>query len=128
MNVSVNERTGWRDERISTRHRTWGKGFLFTDIDGIWVECKSATPVALIEYKMEKDFNPDEWQYSVLVNLGNMAKLPIFFVKYSHDFTYIQVKGLNKLAINFMEKRYNVRQCSMKEEAYIEFEAAIREP
>lgn len=45
------ERTGWRDEEISGRHRFWGFNCPAVDLDFLVVEYNLGKPVALIEYK-----------------------------------------------------------------------------
>ena len=47
------ERSGWRDEGISRRHRLWGVSCSATDIDFLLVEYIYNTPKAIIEYKNE---------------------------------------------------------------------------
>ena len=45
------ERTGWRDEEISNRHREWGFNCPAVDLDFLVAEYNFGKPVALIEYK-----------------------------------------------------------------------------
>ena len=45
------ERTGWRDQAISTRHRLWGDHLFACDIDWLLLEYYSKRPVLLIDYK-----------------------------------------------------------------------------
>ena len=47
------ERTGWRDEGISRRHRTWGVALTAVDLDFMLVEYTDGKATALIEYKSE---------------------------------------------------------------------------
>ena len=57
MGSTTKERTGWRDERISQRHRLWGVECQAIDLDFLLVEYRSEyddiRPVAIIEYKHE---------------------------------------------------------------------------
>ena len=46
-----NERTGWRDEDISRRHRHWGFNCPAVDLDFLVAEYNIGMPVALVEYK-----------------------------------------------------------------------------
>lgn len=45
------ERTGWRDESISRRHREWGYNCPAVDLDFLVTEYNMGKPVALVEYK-----------------------------------------------------------------------------
>lgn len=45
------ERSGWRDQEISERHRHWGFDCPAVDLDFLVVEYNRGLPVALIEYK-----------------------------------------------------------------------------
>ena len=45
------ERSGWRDEWISKRHRLWGFDCPAVDIDFLMLEYDRSVPCALIEYK-----------------------------------------------------------------------------
>lgn len=51
MSNVVPERSGWRDEEISRRHREWGYNCPAVDIDFLMVEYNRGTPVAIVEYK-----------------------------------------------------------------------------
>lgn len=53
------ERTGWRDQEISARHRTWGFNCPAVDLDFLVVEYNLGKPVALIEYKLYKAQVPE---------------------------------------------------------------------
>lgn len=52
------ERTGWRDEGISARHRLWGFDCPAVDLDFLVVEYNHGLPVGLIEYKHERASTP----------------------------------------------------------------------
>lgn len=45
------ERTGWRDQEISRRHRRWGFTITAVDLDFLLVEYVLGLPVAIVEYK-----------------------------------------------------------------------------
>ena len=44
------ERTGWRDEALSKRHRDWGWDCPAIDIDFLMIEYDKGKSVALVEY------------------------------------------------------------------------------
>ncbi len=121
------ERTGWRDERISRKHREWGMEAPIIDIDFLVIELKYSIPKAIIEYKEKsaKTFTLNDWQYKALSNLSNKAELPLFNVRYYIDNKEI-FKGiitpLNKIANKYLKK-----QTKMNELEYINFLYAIRD-
>lgn len=45
------ETTGWRDDNLSARHRSWGVNCPATDLDLTLVEFNWRVPVAIIDYK-----------------------------------------------------------------------------
>lgn len=94
------ERSGWRDLRLSQRHRTWGWNCPAVDIDFLSLEYDKGQPTAIVEYKHEKA--PPQYasqpNYQALINLGNRATLPVFAVRYTDDFEWWEVVPLNELA------------------------------
>lgn len=53
--MSAHERTGWRDQQISERHRGWGYNCLAVDVDFLLIEYDQSIPVAIIDYKLGLD-------------------------------------------------------------------------
>lgn len=51
------ERSSWRCQAISERHRHWGYNCPAVDLDFVVAEYNHGKPVALVEYK-EKNWNP----------------------------------------------------------------------
>ena len=94
------ERTGWRDESISARHRTWGVACTAVDLDFVLVEHRSGMPNAIVEYKHERarkqySSNPN---YRALINLGNASNIPVLACRYKNDFSKFIVTPLNTKA------------------------------
>lgn len=58
--MSAHERTGWRDQEISERHRRWGFNCPAVDVDFLLIEYDQGTPVAIIDYKLglERNISP----------------------------------------------------------------------
>lgn len=54
MSIVAQERCGWRDEKISRRHRLWGVSCPAIDLDFLMLEFNYREPVALVEYKHMK--------------------------------------------------------------------------
>lgn len=94
------ERSGWRDLRLSQRHRAWGWNCPAVDLDLLFLEYDRGKAVAVVEYKHENA--PPQYasqpNYQALIDLGNRATLPVFAVRYTDDFEWWEVIPLNKLA------------------------------
>lgn len=106
------ERTGWRDEALSQRHRTWGWNCPAVDIDFLMVEYDCGKASALVEYKHERAAPQyaSHPSYRTLVDLGDRARLPIFACRYSDDFTSWRVTPLNDLAKSFCPERRDMTE------------------
>lgn len=101
------ERTGWRDEGLSQRHRTWGWDCPAIDIDFLMCEYDQSKAVALVEYKNEQAA-PQSSQhpsYRALTDLADRAGLPFFAVRYANDFSWWIVVPINAVAQNLLPKR-----------------------
>jgi hypothetical protein len=87
------ERTGWRDEWISNRHREFGWNAAFTDIDFMGLEYDQGKPVCLIEYKHQNaKINLDHPSIQAQTWLADKAELPFFLVVYyPKEFQYYVV-------------------------------------
>lgn len=103
----MRERSGWRDERISRRHRDWGWDCPVVDIDWLVAEYDHAKPVAIIEYKHEQapPIQLNSVNCRVLAALGDMARLPVFIVRYADDFSWLRIAPLNALAKQWLPQR-----------------------
>ena len=94
------ERNGWRDERISRRHRQWGWDCPAVDIDFLMLEYDRGLPSAIVEFKHEnampiKMGHPSVQALSVL---SNRAAIPFFLVRYADDFSQFYVTPGNDRA------------------------------
>ena len=97
------ERTGWRDQQISSRHRDWGFNCPCVDLDFLVVEYNYGKPVALVEYKhfLGKPVVKDHATYRSLRLLADMhgeGALPFFVSRYWPDMWAFQVIPLNETA------------------------------
>jgi len=100
------ERTGWRDERISKRHRKWGWDCPAVDLDFLALEYDRGRATALVEYKHENAAPQyaSHPSYQAMIDLGNRASIPVFATRYADDFSWWRVTPLNRLAREFVHE------------------------
>jgi hypothetical protein len=106
------ERTGWRDERISLRHRRYGVDCPALDIDFLLLEYDRGAPSAIVEYKHEnaRPVSMAHPSYRALRSLGDRADLPVFVVRYADDFGTFEVFPINGVAAKHLDKRSLMRE------------------
>lgn len=94
------ERTQWRDEAFSRRHREWGFDCPCTDVDFLLIEYHIAEPVAMVEYKHHRADFPKLKQagYRALHRLAERADLPLMMVFYWPDIWAFRAYPMNDLA------------------------------
>jgi|SRR5882672_3406283 len=124
MNGEVRqERTHWRDQGLSQRHRKWGFHCPAIDLDFLLVEYDTGLTVAIIEYKNEHA--PTQWSshpsYRAISRLGTTAGLPVFAVRYASDFSWWKVTALNEKA-----KEWAAMTAELTEDDYIRFLYSVR--
>lgn len=117
------ERTGWRDEALSRRHREWGYDVPAADLDFVLVEYDAEEPKAIIEYKHEAApvFVSGSSGLRVLAKLGDLAGLPAYLVRYDTELAYFNVRGLNERGRAFCPQADWI-----SERAYVTFLYALR--
>lgn len=128
------ERTNWRDEKLSRRHREWGWDCPAVDIDLLMVEYDRGRAAAIVEYKNEhakkQTMKKMSANYKALIDLGNRADVPVFTCRYSDDLTQYRVTPLNKAALFFARNQgfftETQKQAIMSEETWVTFLYAIR--
>lgn len=97
------ERTGWRDETISRRHRIWGFNCPAVDLDFLVAEYNLGKPVALIEYKHHCARAPNlhHATYRALSDLADNyapASLPFLVAFYWPEIWAFKVTPVNNAA------------------------------
>lgn len=114
------ERTGWRDEGLSLRHRDWGWDCPAIDVDFLMVEYNHGRPIAVVEYKHEYAPPVDikHPSYRAISELATLAKKPFFVVRYTESFQYFDVLPVNDEAKNSISKEETV---TMSEYWYVRF-------
>ncbi len=118
------ERTGWRDEALSQRHRRWGWNCPAADLDFLFMEYDRGKAVAIVEYKNEHAApqyicHPT---YQAMIDLGNKAGLSVFACRYSDDFSEWKVTPLNGKAREFLSERK-----TLTEQEWVKLLYGIRE-
>lgn len=119
----IQERTGWRDQVISDRHRDWGYHCPMIDIDFVVIEYDTGEPFGLVEYKHERAEGhvSTENKYRALIALGNRARLPVFAARYAGNLSWWRVTPLNDLA-----KMRLASPAEMTERDYVAFLHKLR--
>lgn len=100
------ERTNWRCQAISSRHRHWGYNCPAVDLDFMVAEYNHGVPVALIEYKERHAFPPDlsHATYRALSDLANNYRprpLPFLIATYDPVDWWFIVTPVNDAAHQF---------------------------
>lgn len=94
------ERTGWRDEEISRRHRVWGANIHAVDVDFLLIEHYTGNPAALVEYKHHLAFvgppNETNINYQAIIKLAQRAWIPFLVVYYWPDIWAFRVYPMNE--------------------------------
>lgn len=97
------ERSGWRDEELSRRHRDWGWDCPAKDLDFLLLEYNHSIPVAVVEYKhwRASAVDPNAANYKALRNLANgysnhdIDALPCLIARYWKDPWRFIVRPIN---------------------------------
>jgi hypothetical protein len=79
------ERSGWRDQALSSRHRRWGWDAPFVDFDGI--EYDDGKPLFMVEYKevSAPPVSPKASNIRALCEVADRARLPFFVIRYQAE-------------------------------------------
>lgn len=101
------ERTGWRDEALSRRHRRWGWDCPAVDLDFLFLEYDRGKASAIVEYKNEHAAPQyaSHPTYQAMIDLGDKAQIPVLACRYSDDFQTWKVTPLNKEAKKILPQR-----------------------
>jgi len=94
------ERTGWRDQEISLRHRMWGFNCPAVDLDFLMVEYNLGKPCGLVEYKHHHAQMPNvkHATYRALSELASMGSLPFIIAFYWPENWAFRVYPVNQIA------------------------------
>lgn len=93
------ERTGWRDEWISSRHREFGWDAPMTDLDFPALEYNRGVPVALIEYKHYRaKVNLSHPSMKAMSFMATKCEIPFFVIIYYPEFHNYHIIPMNEIA------------------------------
>lgn len=106
------ERSGWRDLRLSERHRRWGWDCPAVDLDFLFLEYDNGKAVALVEYKHERAAPQFATHptYQAMIDLGTRAGVPVLAVRYADDFSSWLVVPLNDKAKAALPERLTMTE------------------
>lgn len=106
--MSAHERTGWRDESISKRHRDWGINCPAVDLDFVLVEYDRGEPCAIIDYKHKnaRAFSSVHPTMRAVSKLATNSRIPFFIVKYTEKWD-CNILPINEFAEKCSEKYLN---------------------
>lgn len=120
--MSANERSGWRDQALSLRHRDWGRDCPAIDLDFVLTEYDHADPVALIEYKERSaHVRAKDPNIRTLQNLASRANLPLFMAFYDNQQWWFKVYPVNVAARELLPD-----PAIMSEREYVAFLYRVR--
>lgn len=111
--MTAYERTGWRDQEISGRHRKWGFNCPAVDLDFLMVEYNLGYPVGLVEYKRYTAQQPNlkHPTYRALKKLADLAEIPFFIAFYYPDIWAFKITTVNEYSKKYYDdKTYTERQ------------------
>jgi len=99
------ERTQWRDQEISERHRLWGASCPAVDLDFLLTEIHVGEPAALVEYKHfgARPINPGSTVFTALRKLADRAEIPFLVAWYWPHSWAFRVCPINDLARKHFE-------------------------
>lgn len=106
------ERTGWRDEALSQRHRRWGWDCPAVDLDFLMLEYDHGKASAIVEYKNEHAAPQyaSHPTYQAMIDLGTRAGIPVIACRYADDFSLWKVTPLNDKAKEYIPTREEMKE------------------
>lgn len=103
--MTAHERSGWRDQEISKRHRDWGFNCPAVDLDFLMLEYYFGTPVALVDYKHHRhhegrNVNYRHPSYRAMGQLHDEQgqQVPLFICRYWPESWAVESLAINDAA------------------------------
>jgi len=110
--MSAEERTGFRDQALSERHRTWGFDCPCVDIDFLLLEFDRAETAATVDYKhYQAEVNLASASIKAMAKLRNSdcEQIPCFIARYWPETWAFRVTPVNVPAISICINHPNCR-------------------
>lgn len=122
------ERTHWRDQKLSERHRAWGFNCPAIDIDFLMVEFHAGKPVAIIDYKRYTGSikNLNQKSIDAISTLANNSNIPFFVVFYWDDVWAFRITAINNIAKNTLQQYKIDENKILTEQQYVYFLYKLR--
>jgi len=122
------ERTQWRDQKLSERHRKWGFNCPAIDIDFLMIEFHVGKPIAIVDYKRYTGSikNLNQKSISAISTLANNSNIPFFVVFYWNDVWAFQITAINNIAKNILQQHKINKNKILTEQQYVSFLYKLR--
>jgi len=122
------ERTQWRDQKLSERHRKWGFNCPAIDIDFLMIEFHVGKPIAIVDYKRYTGSikNLNQKSINAISILANNSNIPFFVVFYWDDIWAFQITAINNIAKNILQQHKIDKNKILTEQQYVSFLYKLR--
>jgi len=122
------ERTQWRDQKLSERHRKWGFNCPAIDIDFLMIEFHVGKPIAIVDYKRYTGSikNLNQKSINAISTLANNSNIPFFVVFYWDDIWAFQITAINNIAKNILQQHKIDKNKILTEQQYVSFLYKLR--
>jgi len=122
------ERTQWRDQNLSERHRKWGFNCPAIDIDFLMIEFHVGKPIAIVDYKRYTGSikNLNQKSINAISILANNSNIPFFVVFYWDDIWAFQITAINNIAKNILQQHKIDKNKILTEQQYVSFLYKLR--
>jgi hypothetical protein len=103
--MTAYERSGWRDQEISQRHRNWGFHCPSVDLDFLLLEYYFGQPIALVDYKHHQHHEGRNvnYRHPSYMAMGRMydeqgKQIPLFICRYWPESWAVESLAVNDAA------------------------------
>ena len=122
------ERTQWRDQKLSERHRKWGFNCPAIDIDFLMIEFHVGKPIAIVDYKRYTGSikNLNQKSINAISTLANNSNIPFFVVFYWDNIWAFQITAINNIAKNILQQHKIDKNKILTEQQYVSFLYKLR--
>lgn len=133
--MSRAERSGWRDEDLSRRHRLYGVDVPATDVDFLMIEYDHHEAVGVVDYKLRDNIGfakPEHFNTVSSVRAmcslcdSRGRQLPVFVAMYERDPWRYRLLSENPRADAMMARQFGKCDILLTEIEYVEWLYLIR--